>query len=163
MTDDSGIRKDVFAWFGAAAYAAQCFEVELCILLLLVRRLKNPSATPQELDELNDRLSKKTLGALLRKLGKHLEIHPDFKAMLDGYLDKRNYLMHHFFSDHSTYLLTRNGCQKMIDELKEYHTALKEADSIAQTMSKNMRKHLGISEDDIQALVQTKLHGFVDE
>jgi len=51
----------------------------------------------------------------------------------------------------------------MVDEPKDHQAALKEADSIAQAMSKNVRMHLGISEDEIQALVGSELHGFVNE
>jgi hypothetical protein len=70
--------------------------------------------------------------------------------------------MHHFFSDHSADLLTREGCQRMIDELKDHYASLKEADSIAQTISRILRKDLGISEDEIQALVDAELHSFVN-
>ena len=156
-------RKEVFAWFGGAVYAAQCFEVELCILLLIVRRLQAPSCTEQELEELDSKLSKKTMGALLRELGKHLTIHPDFQAMLDAYVDRRNYLMHHFFSDHSADLLTKRGCLNLIKELQDHYSTLKEADEIAQAMSKHMRKQLGIPEAELQALVDAELHRLSDE
>lgn len=163
MNTDPEIRKDVFTWFGGAAYAVQCFEVELCTLLLLVRRLKNPSTTPQQLEDLDTKLSKKTLGRLLLELGKHLTVHPDFQAMLNSYLDRRNYLMHRFFFDHALDLLSSTGCQMMVSELRDIHASLKEADQIAQAMSANVRKKLGISEDQILALVSAELQRFTNE
>jgi hypothetical protein len=163
MNADPEIRKEVFAWFGGAGYAAQCFEVELCTLLLLVRRLKDPSATRQHLEDLDTKLSKRNLGTLLRELAKHLTIRPDFQAMLDGYLDRRNYLMHRFFFDHASDLLSAAGCQKMISELKGIHASLNEADQIAQAMSANIRKALGMSEDQVQALVSTELHWMTND
>ena len=163
MTDKSELRKEIFAWFGGAAYAAQCFEVELCILILLTHRLRTPQLTPEQLDEIDMKLSKGTLGNLLSELKRHLVIHPDFQAMLDGYLSKRNYLMHHFFLHHDKDLLSRKGCEKMIEELKDLHSSLKEADGIAQTISRNVRKHLGISEAEIQVLTEADIKAFTDE
>lgn len=163
MSADPEIKKEVFAWFGGAAYAAQCFEVELCTLLLLVHRLKNSSATPQQLDDLDTKLSKRNLGTLLRELAKHLTIHPDFQALLDNYLDRRNYLMHRFFFDHASDLLSPAGCQKMISELRDIHASLNEADQIAQVMSANIRKTLGMSQDQIQALLTAELHRITDD
>ncbi len=163
MNDESEVRKDVFAWFGSTAYAAQCFEVELCILLLLVRRLNEPSITPEELEIVDTKLSRGTLGTLLRELKKHLVIHPDFQKMLDGYLDKRNFLMHYFFFDHAGDLLAPDGCKKMIEQLKDHYASLKEADAIAQSMSRNMRKHLGISEEEVQALTEANIRNFLND
>ena len=163
MMNKSEFRKEVFAWFGSAAYAAQCFEVELCILILLTHRLRTPQLTPEQLGEIDIKLSKNTLGGLLSELKKHLIIHPDFKTMLDGYLSKRNYLMHQFFFHHGGDLLSRKGCEKMIEELKNLYSSLKEADEIAQTMSRNVRKHLGISEANIQVLTEKHIKKFADE
>jgi hypothetical protein len=163
MTDKSELRKEVFAWFGSAAYAAQCFEVELCILFLLTHRLNNPELTPEQMDRIDTKLSGKTLGTLLSDLRKHLVIHPDFQTILDSYLTKRNYLMHHFFFDHGKDLLSREGCNKMIEELTALHASLKEADEIVQTMSQNVRKHLGISESEIQSLTEAHIKKFTDD
>jgi len=157
MTVDSEVKKDVFAWFGSAAYAAQCLEVELCNLHILLYRLRNPSVSPDNIEHIDMRLSKKTLGTLLRELGKHFEIHPEFQALLDDYLSKRNYLMHHFFFNHARNLLSRDGCVSMVDELRDIHSSLKEADAIVQTMSRKMMKHLGISEEEAQAWIEEKL------
>lgn len=162
MTDDTEIRKDLFAWFGSAAYTAQCFEIELCILLLLLHRLKDPGLTSQELNRINIKLSKKTLGALLRDMRSQLDIHPEFETMLNDYLNKRNYLMHHFFFDHAQNLLSINGCQRMIEELKAMYFTLKEADTIAQKMSTNVRKHLGISEEEVYAWAEAHVREFTN-
>ncbi len=157
MTEESELRKEVFAWFGGAAYAAQCFEYELCILILLHHRLTNPNLTIDELDHIDLKLSRKTLGALLRELKSYLVIRPEFEKMLNEYLDKRNFLMHHFFSEHAHNLQSPAGCQKMIKELQATYNSLKEADAIAQEMSRNVRKHLGISEQEVEAWIQAHM------
>mgnify|MGYP004709204545 CR=1 FL=1 len=89
------IRKEVFAWYGGAAFAAQCFEVELVTLLLGIRRLNNPKLSSKDLDSIDIELSKKNLGQLYIELKKHVTISLQFGDLLKTYKDRRNYLVHH--------------------------------------------------------------------
>jgi hypothetical protein len=155
--DDVERRKDVFALFGGAAYHAQCFEVELQILLLLTYRLNHPNASVSDLDGVDVRLSNKNLGALLRELGKSLTLHPEFSALLNTYREKRNYLMHRFFFDNARKLFSPQGCDAMVEELGELSRVFQEADAIAQEMSKRMRTLAGWSEEQIEALIRAEL------
>jgi hypothetical protein len=157
MMDDVERRKEVFAWFGGAAYHAQCFEVELQSLLLLTYRLNNPSAQVSDLDDVDMRLSRKNLGGLLRELGKHFSLPTEFSDQLNAYREKRNYLMHRFFFDNARKLLSPLGCAAMVDELKDLSRALGEADAIAQDFSKRLRARAGWSEEEIAALLRAEL------
>ncbi len=157
MRSKPGTRKEVFAWFGAAAYQAQCFEVELGILLLFMQRAQNPKVTLAEVEALDARLTESNLAFLLRELKKGMWLHPEFEGLLDQYRKKRNYLMHRFFSAHSFDFATEAGCTKMIAELRELHATLKEADEIAQTMSKKTRQHLNWSEEKLEAFYRATL------
>lgn len=150
-------RKEVFAWFGAAAYQAQCFEVELGILLLFMQLVQNPGVTHTKVEALNTRLTASNLGFLLRELKKGMWLHPDFEGLLDQYRERRNYLMHRFFSEHSFDFVTEAGCRKMISELTELHGILEEADEIAQAMSKRIRQHLNWSEKKLDAFYRATL------
>lgn len=150
-------RKEVFAWFGGAAYHAQCFEVELQSLLLLTYRLNHRSALVSDLDDVDMRISKKNLGGLLKELGKHFTLHQEFSDLLNTYREKRNYLMHRFFFDNARKLLSPPGCDAMVDKLKDLSQAFQEADVIAQEMSKRLRALAGWSEEEIEALVRAEL------
>jgi hypothetical protein len=150
-------RKEVYAWFGAAAYQVQCFEVELRILLIFTQRLQNPKVKRSDVEALDTRLTTANLGFLLRELKKHMRLPPDFESLLDQYRKKRNYLMHHFFYEHSFDLATESGCQKMISELKDLHGMLEVADEIAQTMSRLIRKHLKWSEEKLDVFFRATL------
>lgn len=157
MKSTPDTRKEVFAWFGAAAYQAQCFEVELSVLLLLMQRLQSPKVTLAEVKAFDARLTAANLGFLLRDLKKRMWLHPDFEGLLDQYRKKRNYLMHRFFFEHSFDFATETGCQKMILELKELYGTLEEADEIAQAMSKKIRHHLNWSEKKLDAFLRATL------
>jgi len=154
------LRKEVFAWYGGAAYYAQCFEVELGILLVLCSRVKHGDMSGRELDDLEEWMSKKTLGALLRELEKHVEISSDFRELLEGYRDKRNYLVHQFFFAHSADMMNRDGCSRMIEELKELSQEFQAADRIASTMHERMRQIAGVDEDALQRYVTDLLQEY---
>jgi hypothetical protein len=151
--NDVESRKEVCAHFGSAAYYAQCFEAELVILLLCLNRLQQPSLSRRELDDLDDQLSKQNLGRLLNELKRHLLLSSEFEALLRDYIAKRNYLMHRFFLENSTKLLSRTGCGELIAELQGVAAQLREADQVAQAMSSKARAMAGISEEQMQRYV----------
>jgi hypothetical protein len=150
-------RKEVFAWFGAAAYYAQSFEVELQTLLLLVYRLHHPSAPLSELDEADTPLSKRTIGQLRKELEKHLTVAPEFSAILKVYGDKRNYLMHRYFFENARRLVSQQGCTAIVNELQSLSQTFREADATAQQMSKHLRALAGWSEEEMEAVVGAEL------
>jgi len=131
--------------------------VELTTLLLLVYRLQHPSASPKDLDSVEIKLSKLALGQLLGELRKKFAVHPDFETLLGRYLQTRNYLTHHFFFENGLNLMLRKGCDTMLSELKQIEALMKEANGIAETMSKNLRKVLGITEEVVQTQVRAAL------
>jgi len=160
--DDVERRKEVFAWFGGAAYHAQCFEVALQSLLLLAYRLNCPGTLASDLDDVDVRLSSKNLGWLLRELEKYFTLHSEFSDLLNTYREKRNYLMHRFFFDNARKLLSPLGCDVMVNELKYLSQAFQKADAIAQEISKHLRALAGWSEEEIDALVRAELRKDAD-
>ena len=152
--DDEEARKDLFAWYGAAMYAAQLFEVELVTLLLALKRLRDPNTQPHEYDHLDNLLSRKTLGALLKELRKYCQITQEFENMLIGYRDSRNYLAHEFFYKNANQMRTREGVGTITAELQDIERQLREADLIATKMSENVRKASGIDEEAFQEYVR---------
>lgn len=152
--DDIDARKNLFAWYGAAMYAAQCFEVELVVLLLGLKVLRDPGTEPHEYNRLDITLSKKTLGALIKELKKHCGMTQEFEEILIGYRNSRNYLAHEFFYKNEKRMRTREGIDTVTAELQDMECQLREADSVATIMSKNVRRMCGIDEDMLQAQVR---------
>ncbi len=151
------LRKDVFTWYGSAAYAIQCFEVELSILLLAHERLEKPQSTPEELDKLDEKLSLKTLGQLIGEVKKRFWVHPEFEGLLKTYLAKRNYFTHRFFFENASKLHSASGCTQLIEELQILYDTFVEADRISQLMSKNVRAAAGVDEDALQEKVNREV------
>ena len=154
--DEVEIRKEMFAWYGAAMYAAQLFEVELVTLLLGLKRFRDPDTSPGEYDDLDTLLSRKTLGALLKELEKHCALSKEFKDLLIGYRDQRNFLAHEFFYTRAKDLTNTRGYERLTSELQGIERQLREADQIAMRMSENIRKASGIDEEKFQTYVQSQ-------
>ena len=163
MTNDDELRKDVFAWYGSVVYTAQCFEVELCNLLLAHKRLDNPETSSEELDKLDEILMRKTLGQLINEVKKRFRIHPEFETLLKQYLQKRNYISHRFFFENSKKLISTDGCQQLISELQDLCVIFREADAVSQQMSKNVRIATGIDEDAFMEMVNREVESARDK
>jgi hypothetical protein len=98
----------VFACVGSAAQHAQFFEVALAEFVLDFNKIANEAISLQELEILDQKLQKKTLGALLKEFSRYVTIK-DAKVVqfLELALDRRTFLMHHFFRERSENLRCR--------------------------------------------------------
>lgn len=110
--------------------------------------------TREAVERIDKRLSKKNLGFLIQELKQIGKMHPKFETLLNEYREKRNYLTHTFFFKHSYDLLSKEGCEAMVEELQVIADSLREADEIAQLMSKNVREHLGLNEQWVDEYVR---------
>lgn len=144
--DRAALRKEVFAWYGAAAYYAQCIEVELVIARLFLVRRRNPQLSEAELDEI-DRDKRNTMGRLLKRLTSELDLDGAEAALLKTCVEDRNFLAHDYWYRRYGLLDTARGCHRAVDELQEMSERLKKGDTIAQGISKRIRASLGISEE----------------
>jgi hypothetical protein len=160
MSDDDNAvarRKEMFAWHGSTMYASQLLEQELAILHLVLRRTQAPDLSLEELDSFDSQLSRRTLGRLVRDLEKHPEPAPQLAAILNQYVELRNDLAHHFFKRHDVSLMTSPGIESMISELQDAYDMLRKADELATEVSSTLRKKMGWSEEELQAMAAAEL------
>ena len=148
--NDVDLRKEAFAWFGAAVYYAQCVEVELIIarLFLAGRGLSDPSEGEWQKIE----GEKRTMGSLLQVLMSRIELGQNEAELLKECLIDRNFLTHDFWYRRSNLLATPSGCEELIRELQQMCERLKRANAIAETISGRVRAQLGIDEAMIRKL-----------
>lgn len=120
-------REELYAKFGITAEAAQLFETELGTLLLCAQGLENgwhvvPDGASGR-DLLRD-IDKSTLGGLLSKLKRHVEIDDDLSARFASALSARNRLNHGFYERHNFKIQTDEGRDKMMADLEALHDEL---------------------------------------
>jgi hypothetical protein len=120
---------EVYAEFGMAAEKAQVLEVAAGnVALSYLTFFYNTDKISSEVSEMFhcviDDLNQKTLGRLLAYV-KSTATHDDvILRTIDDALEKRNYLMHHFFRTHNYAFFSVEGRQAMIDNLKEIRSKL---------------------------------------
>ncbi len=150
MHDDEQDRKEVFAWFGAASYYAQCVEAELWIARLILAREKEPWPAEQNWQRLeNEPL---TMGRLLRLVEDGMVLETGELEILQGCLEKRNWLSHAYWPQRSHLLFSSEGCHQAVNELRELCEVLKPGDEVALRVSARIRARVGISENLAQNL-----------
>jgi len=136
----------VFACFGSAAQHAQHFEAALAEFLLDYNKISKRVVTLQDFEVLDQRLQKKTLGTLLREFSKYVTIEdPKVVGFLEMALEKRNFLMHHFFRAREERLRLKKDRMDLLSELTGIDRILEEAATIIRGMriavSRAISKH----------------------
>ncbi|NOX67066.1 MAG: hypothetical protein GXO85_15040 [Chlorobi bacterium] len=109
--------KEIYAFFGLAAYSVQLLEQGILNLLVGVRISAIEGPTWGNVRDLYNEGDRKTLGQLFKALQKLVKFDTSIEEHLADALQKRNYLIHHFFVEHAKDLLSESGKRKMIDEL----------------------------------------------
>jgi hypothetical protein len=95
-------RHELYAKYGIAAEAGQLFETELGTLLLCLRGLDEGWTILPDRDaarEVLDEIDRSTLGRLLHRLKRHLNIEGGLEESFSSTLEARNQLMHGFFQN----------------------------------------------------------------
>ena len=140
----------VFACFGSAAQNAQHFEAALFEFLLDYNKLAKRTLRPQDFETLDQKLQKRTLGTLLREFSKYVKISdPNVERLLEKALERRNFLMHHFFREKDFTLRLENdrmrliSCLTNIDRVLQESTTIIRAMRIAMSKSADRKKGLG--------------------
>lgn len=148
-------RKEVFAWFGAASYHAQCVEVELRIAWLFLARVEEP--VPNQKEWLRLESQRLTMGEVLRLVESGIELRGDERERLKACLGKRNWLSHAYWEQRSHLLASSDGRRHAVEELAELCEMFQRGDEVARRLSARIRAKVGISED----LVLKLLDGYV--
>lgn len=152
-------RKEVLAWFGAASYYAQCLEVELSIVLMLMSSRGSEEPTAAEWERIE--AERHTMGGLLRFVKNGLRLEDNECKILTQCLERRNYLAHDFWYERSHLLATSGGCRKAQEELEGLCDLFKSGDATAANISQRLRVECGISESLVQRIQQefvSRLH-----
>lgn len=121
--------REVYAEFGLAVTVAQLLERQLISLVIAAYETPSGKFTPEEYDGLLEKLSKKTLGALIQKLRESLEVPGDFDLWLRESVRLRNWLIHRYFLDRSPEFQSPEGRSEMIQELDSISDRLNELDT----------------------------------
>lgn len=138
--------KEVYAFYGLAMYTAQLLEYSMLNLSAGLFMTKAPVITRQVFDAAFMDLDRKTLGELLKAARGLMSIPTDIDVVLVDALEKRNYLVHHFFRTHAEIFPHEQGRRQMLTELQSLTSAFQRADELATPLYTAVWKHFGVDE-----------------
>jgi hypothetical protein len=123
-------RREVFARFGLASYHGQCIEKQLAMLISSVCVKHFLHAPPEERERLWKAEADKTLGTMLRNLeASKVTLPSGIHGRLGRALVVRNRLAHNFFFETDKAILTDDGREDLIAELRESSDFLASVDA----------------------------------
>lgn len=147
MTTKASNLAELYAMYGQAAYLAQCFEGDLTAILLALKGLNDATPSLEELERFDARNIRKTLGALLNDLHGNVSLDSDVAELFADALAHRNRLVHHFYREHATDMLSDAGRDMMITEIRQMTETFTAAVATAKSFSDALGKALGITEE----------------
>ena len=144
LESEEGQLNAVFACFGSAAQHSQYYEAALEEFLVVYNETFKKSLTLQDLEAIETKLRKKTIGALLREFRKYVTINDGtIEQFLDNALQKRNFLIHDFFRQRQEKFRTNKGRMEMLAELVGIENELKRATDLINGMRVAISEALG--------------------
>lgn len=139
--------KEVYAFFGLAAYQAQVLEQELLLFASMLRLSRRTGITSRDVEDLLDTLDRRTFGQLLAEARKLTEIPSTLERDLDTALESRNDLVHGFFARHSEDFMSRQGRVEMIAELRAATARFSKVDRAVTALRRPLLAILGITDE----------------
>jgi hypothetical protein len=135
LGSEEGQLNAVFASFGSAAQHAHFFEAALAEFLLAYNKLCKKSMTPRDLKTIATRLQNKSMGILLGDFKKYVKISDDaVLACMRTALERRNFLIHHFFRDREEDFKNETGRMGLLQELVGIERVLDKATKLTNGM-----------------------------
>jgi len=148
---DGCCEKEIYAFFGFAAYWAQLLE-HSALNLAIVLNLPALDQVSQELfEDLYGDLTKKTFGHLLKSSKKVVTLTEEDEIFLNEALELRNILTHHFFREHAEDLVSEVGRREMMQELQLIASKFKRADAMLEAIYAPLWEKYGVTEDFVNA------------
>jgi transcription elongation factor GreA-like protein len=118
LRTEEGQLNAVFACFGSAAQHAQLFEGELKRFLAFFNKIAQSNLALEDLEAAELATQKKTMGALLRLVRQKVRFTEGrIEDKLHNVLEKRNFLIHHFFLERDDEFKTEAGRLGMLGEM----------------------------------------------
>lgn len=142
--------KELYAFYGLSVYCAQLLEQGIINLLVGLKIIEKQAPTYGDVTNLFEDSNDKTMGNLLKTVREISPFSSELDNKLKEALQKRNYLIHDFFDEHTDDLLTDDGKRKMIDELVNIIKLFKEVDPQVDDLWLGIWNKYGWTEEQIE-------------
>lgn len=125
---------EVFKYFGMAVYFSQVLEKGIVNLAAILKINNVPKVDDKLMRKLLDGFSRRTFGQLLKIAKETNNISKENYEILLRACQKRNYLIHEFFFQHTEDFYSESGRRLMLKELCELAEYFIEIDNISESI-----------------------------
>ncbi|HEU5117661.1 MAG TPA: hypothetical protein VFT74_13620 [Isosphaeraceae bacterium] len=117
LSDKEWLTREVYALFGLAIYKCQVLEAQLVNHLVVLRLRDGPQLYRHQVPDLEGALQGRTMGTNVKAVLKALSLPESLVTGLQGALELRNWLAHHYFWERADRFITLAGMESMRTEL----------------------------------------------
>lgn len=138
----------VYFYIGLTFMRAQALEE--CFMGLLVGSMLREGK--MEYTEIQESLSKCTLGQAIKRAKKFHPFDKETEALLSLALEKRNWFIHNYYLDSFSMIFDERGHKKVISDLLELSNTFRSAEFRIAPISHELMLDSEMTDDDIKAL-----------
>jgi hypothetical protein len=141
--------REVYAYYGLTMYHIQCLERTLVMLGTTVYNSNADHMTSEQFDANLETNSKKTLGQLIFKIKKSVNLPDDFEKKLNDALENRNFIAHRYFWERAMQFSHTRGQEEMLAELTQLSTYFENMDRELTLVQRKWSNAKGVTDDAI--------------
>lgn len=153
--------KEVYAFYGLAAYQAQVLEKALVNLVIGLDADGVP-VQRSHFDTLFDRFDPRAFAQLVNAAGTRVPVSDAAQQLLAEALRRRHHLAHQFYADHAAAFTTEAGRALMIEQLRLLVELLQRASAEVEKLYLPLLVKHGMTEDRIRQLTDEMAARFVE-
>lgn len=148
--------KEMFANYGLTAIAALSLEKAIWLLITAIDNLGKGHIGKDEIQERLKKHKRKPMGELIKELHKRIIIKNELTADLKDALEKRNFIIHHFFTEKVDNI--RNSPQSLSNELRPvrdfFSSVHEQIDEILAKVIEQMNVPLDKISDEVKKMLK---------
>lgn len=126
--------KPVLAEFGGAVHTAQRLEFGLTLLLAFAVKFDDAKIEKSTVDKIASNDAEKTLGELWHAVKKSEYLTRAEQKKIRKAIKERNILVHNFLVDNGESLITPEGREQMLADIRRMQLSLRKADEIVESL-----------------------------
>jgi hypothetical protein len=154
---ESSDPKEVYAFFGLAAYWAQVLEREVINFTVAVHMETKSHLSRVVVEDLWRHFEVKTFGTVLRAARRITSIPPEMDGLLGTALAMRNHLVHGFFWERAEWFLSDVGRTRMMVDLQDHMKVFKRANDELEPLTLRLLGQFDVSREILDRHLQEML------
>lgn len=148
----------IYAEFGAAVHDTQVLEFGLVLLMALATRYDDAHFTAEAVRALSSAHAGQTLGELFRVVRKKEYFTSPERKSIHKAIRLRNELVHRFMVDRVEQILSPEGRQTLLEEIRGIRGAVQNADRIIASLIDRYLEEYGTSLEELQDYASDLFH-----